>query len=153
MVAVTVKEMREAAGLSQAQLLQGCPHGITKPMLSYIEQGRVAATDEFCRWVAGKCGFAVESLAVGAAGGVITAECRREAHKKIKNSPRESDVLAALDKPMTAREVAYKLGYLERNATAPRLSEMAKAGKVEVVGRVKCSVTNVSVSLYRRVEG
>lgn len=150
---MTIKEMRGAAGLSQGQLLKDCPFQVTKPMLSYIEQGRVAATDEFCRWVAGKCGFAVESLAVGAAGGVITAECRRAAHKKVDKGKRYREILSVLDKPMSAREIAYKLGYRERNATAPRLTELVKAGKVEVAGKAKDGLTRTSVSLYRKVEG
>ena len=150
---MTIKEMRGAAGLSQGQLLKDCPFQVTKPMLSNIEKGYTAATDEFYWWVATKCGFAVESLAVGAAGGVITAECRREAHKKVDKGKRYREILSVLDKPMSAREIAYKLGYRERNATAPRLTELVKAGKVEVAGKAKDGLTRTSVSLYRKVEG
>ena len=52
---------------------------------------------------------------------------------------------------MTAREIAYELGFLERNATAPRLSEMQDNGVVEIVGKKIDRVTKKTVSVYRRV--
>lgn len=50
---------------------------------------------------------------------------------------------------MTAREIAYALGFTERNAVAPRLTEMMKRGEVFVCGRTKDKVTGKSVAVYR----
>lgn len=60
------------------------------------------------------------------------------------------DVLGK-EREMTAREIAYELGFLERNATAPRLSEMQDNGVVEIVGKKIDRVTKKTVSVYRRV--
>lgn len=55
---------------------------------------------------------------------------------------------------MTAREIAIKLynqGFLlsnERQATAPRLTEMVDKGLIVVVGKKKDTVTQKQVAVY-----
>lgn len=51
----------------------------------------------------------------------------------------------------TARELAYDLGFRERNATAPRLTEMVKEGTVIVTRKVPDFVTGKKVSVYKAV--
>lgn len=65
---------------------------------------------------------------------------------------RAGQIIKALgDREMTARELAYALGYTERNATAPRLTEMQHEGIVEVIGKKKDFITGKSVAVYRKV--
>lgn len=79
----------------------------------------------------------------------ITKETRREAYKE-RPLTRKADIKALLVKrDMTARELAYALGYTERNAVAPRLTEMMNSGEVEVIGKTKDATTGKSVALYR----
>jgi hypothetical protein len=53
---------------------------------------------------------------------------------------------------MTARQIAYKLGFSELNTVRPRLTEMARKGTVEVVGKAYDKATERNVAVYRRVE-
>lgn len=48
----------------------------------------------------------------------------------------------------TAREVAWYMGSIERNTAAPRLNELCAEGKVKIVGKKKCELTNRRVSVY-----
>lgn len=82
----------------------------------------------------------------------ITKETRQEAYIT-RPVTRAADVLRVLgDGEMTAREIANKLGFVERNAAAPRLSEMKDRGIVEVVGKKKDGVTGKNVALWKKVE-
>lgn len=71
---------------------------------------------------------------------------------------RHKQCLEALDKlgEATAREISeylVKKGYTkikERNIAHPRLSELKKKGKVEVIGKKLDSLTNKMVSVYKR---
>ena len=56
------------------------------------------------------------------------------------------------DRAMTAREIADELGFVERNSTAPRLSELEERGIVEKVGKKFDKVTKRMVTVYRRTE-
>ena len=85
----------------------------------------------------------------------ISAECRREAIDNLKPQPRHMEILEALaDSEMTAREIAYKLGYVELNKVRPRLTELSnfKTKRVEVVRKVTDKITGRPVSVFRRVE-
>lgn len=83
----------------------------------------------------------------------ISAECRREAIDNLKPAPRHKEILEALgDREMTAREIAYKLGYTDLNAVKPRLTELCNFGRVEVIGKKKDNLTHRNVSVYRRVK-
>lgn len=56
------------------------------------------------------------------------------------------------DRAMTAREIADELGFVERNSTAPRLTELEERGIVEKVGKKFDKVTRRMVTIYRRTE-
>lgn len=85
-----------------------------------------------------------------------TVETRHEAHETVNKEKRYQQIIGVLREygPMTAKEVAIKLmakGYVpdaERNHASPRLTEMAKKGLVEPIGRKKCSFTGKSVTVY-----
>lgn len=49
---------------------------------------------------------------------------------------------------MTARELSRALGFYERNAVAPRLTELAKENKVITVGKKVDSLTGRLVSVW-----
>ena len=82
----------------------------------------------------------------------ITEETREEAYIAAPKEVRKSMILRVLgSNDMTAREIAYKLGYQERNAVAPRLTEMVAAAEVFVSGKKLDSVTGRMVATYRRL--
>ena len=56
------------------------------------------------------------------------------------------------DEQMTARQIAYELGFSDLNAVKPRLTELRKAGRVKAVGKQKDPLTGVSVAVYEVVE-
>ena len=65
---------------------------------------------------------------------------------------RETKILMLLQKNpkgLSARQLAYMLGYTERNATAPRLTKMKKIGQVISAGKVKDMITKKSVTIYK----
>lgn len=80
----------------------------------------------------------------------ISKECQLESWGKFDTSKRCKMILDAMDKPMTAREIAYKLKFSDLNAVKPRLSEMKDQGLVEVIGKAYDQLTGVHVSVYRR---
>ena len=82
----------------------------------------------------------------------IPKECQLESWKKFDNAKRCRMILSQLDKPRTAREIAYRLGFSDLNAVKPRLSEMKARGTVEVTKKEKDSITNRKVSVYRRTK-
>ena len=83
----------------------------------------------------------------------VSEETRLESYLTMDKKARRKEVLEILESgPATAREIAYALGFKERNASAPRLVELRKAGKVEVTGKKKCSVTGKTVSVYSKVK-
>lgn len=66
---------------------------------------------------------------------------------------RKQLILRVLDnRELTAREIAYILGFRERNSTQPRLREMEKDGIVEKCGKKIDRVTKKTVSVYRRTK-
>ena len=65
---------------------------------------------------------------------------------------RQKEILEVLGyREMTARQICYALGYQDLNAVKPRLTELAKEGKVEVIGKRKDHCTNRSVAVWKAV--
>ena len=147
---MTIKEMRTAAGLSQSQLLSNCPHNVSKPLLSAMENGLCAPTRAFRLWVENKCRNTIGHARI-ADSEVITADCRVESLRRLDKRTRKLDILSVLTEPMSAREIAYKLGYKDLNSVKPRLTELRDAGIVEVVGKKEDPVTDRKVSIFRRM--
>lgn len=87
---------------------------------------------------------------------VISSETRRDAHEKVDKQKRYRQIIEILtgSEGLTAKEIAYRMmmkGYTptsERNWAAPRLTEMAKNGVVDIIGKKKCAFTGKMVSVY-----
>lgn len=81
----------------------------------------------------------------------VTKENREESYI-CRPVSRKDNILGLLKKngKMTAREISYELGYVDLNAVKPRLSELLKDRKVEVVGKQKDYITGKKVAVYRR---
>ncbi len=82
----------------------------------------------------------------------ITQETRLESYILTDKPKRRAEILSALTHPMTARQLAYKLGYRDLNAVKPRLTELVGANKVKVVGKVKDELTGRTVAVYERID-
>lgn len=90
-----------------------------------------------------------------------TMTARRLSHEEIepKVEIRKEVILRILGREeMTASEITERLlqqGYIkyyDRNFVSPRLTELAKAGKVVTTGRRECHRTGKSVSIWMRTE-
>lgn len=92
-------------------------------------------------------------------GQYVEGDTRAIAHEEVDKTERQKRVLAILgDNAMTAKEVAVQM-YAEglayspdRNNAAPRLTELRDMGKVEVIGKKRCTYSGKQVSVYRRTE-
>lgn len=82
---------------------------------------------------------------------MLTHETRLESFILTDKPKRRAEILSALTKPMTARQLAYKLGYSDLNAVKPRLTELMRDNKVQVIDKVKDSLTGRTVAVYERV--
>lgn len=89
------------------------------------------------------------------AGEITTFDTRAISHEGVDKQKRYRQILSILaGHEMTAKEVAVEMmlrGFIptsERNFTAPRLTELSKAGVVEPVGRRKCKYTGKTVAVY-----
>lgn len=91
-------------------------------------------------------------------GQPITKDTRAEALEGVDRILRRQQILAILEQlgPMTAKEVAVEMhrrglvGSDDRNNAAPRLTEMAKEGLVEPIGKTRCQYTGKTVSVFAR---
>jgi hypothetical protein len=83
-------------------------------------------------------------------------ETRAEANETVKREIRYRQILDCLEErgPSTAKQVAVWLCMTgqtptsERNLTAPRLTELCKAGLVEPIGKTRCVFTGKTVTVY-----
>ena len=81
----------------------------------------------------------------------ITKETRLESYLQ-RPVKRCDEILAVMgDRPMTAREIAYALGFNDLNAVKPRLTELKNEGKVIVVGKARDNVTKRKVAVWRAI--
>lgn len=155
---MTLRELRLSAGLRQMDIISTYLDGyMDAPLYSKIERGIVPPPEPFVRHVYTMCGQAVaaaeKSSLEALASGAITAECRADSYASMDTATRRRAVLRLLeDGPATARELAYKLGYRERNAVAPRLTELCDKGLVEPIGKRTCTVTGKTVTVWAITE-
>lgn len=81
----------------------------------------------------------------------ITEETRLESYINTPTSERKRMILTILgDKQMTARMIAYALGFRDLNAVKPRLTELKKEGRVKVVGKAYDATTDRRVAVFQR---
>lgn len=93
-------------------------------------------------------------------GEIVTFTTRALAEEDIKptKQQRYKQILEILDgNEMTAKEIAvemYKRGYsdtMDRNCSAPRLTELMHKMIVEPIGKKRCQYTGKTVAVYRKV--
>ena len=91
-------------------------------------------------------------------GQMLTLDTRGESHEQVDKETRYKQIIEVMESnnlAMSAKEIAHLMyikGYIptsERNFTAPRLTELCQAGKVEPVGKIKCIFTDRMVTAYR----
>lgn len=81
----------------------------------------------------------------------ITEETRLESYISTPTSERKQMILTILgDKQMTARMIAYALGFRDLNAVKPRLTELKKEGRVVVVGKAYDEMTDRKVAVFQK---
>lgn len=87
---------------------------------------------------------------------IPTYETRAEAEEKVDKQKRYKQIIEILSEhpEMTAKEIAVRMkqkGWTptdERNFAAPRLTELAKKGFVEPIGKKKCVYTGRTVAVW-----
>lgn len=90
----------------------------------------------------------------------VTEETRRESHELVDKETLYKHIIAVLqgdDVKLSAREIAVLMynrglvGYPQRQAVAPRLTELVQCGIVKADGKKYDRVTKRHVALYRLV--
>lgn len=82
----------------------------------------------------------------------ITKETRLESYIT-RPVTRASAIIKFMgEKELTAREIAYGMGYTDLNAVKPRLTELKEQGRVEVVGKQKDITTGKNVAVWKVVQ-
>ena len=83
----------------------------------------------------------------------ITKETRQEAYV-VRPATRAVEILKVLgDREMTAREIAYELGFTDLNAVKPRLTELKDIGVISPVRKQLDLTTKRNVAVWRRSNG
>ena len=81
----------------------------------------------------------------------ITEETRLASYISTPTAERKQMILTVLgDKQMTARMIAYSLGFKDLNAVKPRLTELKKEGRIVVVGKAYDKLTERNVAVFQR---
>lgn len=82
---------------------------------------------------------------------MITEETRLKSYIATPTAQRKQMILTAMgDKQMTARMIAYALGFRDLNAVKPRLTELKNEGRVIVVGKAYDKLTKRNVAVFKR---
>lgn len=83
--------------------------------------------------------------------GTYTIETRREAYLTRPINPRSRQILYTLgNRTMTARQLAYEMGFSDLNAVKPRLTEMQEQGRIKAVGKTTDTLTGRTVAVWRK---
>lgn len=83
----------------------------------------------------------------------ITEETRRESYEELDAATIKNHILEILEDgaEYTAREIALRMyGKPDRQAVAPRLTELSKEGLIEAVRKKRDLVTGRTVAVFRR---
>lgn len=80
----------------------------------------------------------------------LTIETRNESFKSVDKKSRQKIILNALgNSRLTARQIAYKLGYKDLNYVKPRLTELLQEGTIITKDKEFDPITNRSVAVYQ----
>lgn len=161
-----MRKIRLQHGITFKDLrLDECPetHRIDETLYSKIEHGYADPTPEPQNRFLSVVASLGDEIPAGTDGtrerAVATRETdiprqtRRESYEAMDRETRKKEILAVLDgREMTAREIAKKLGFHERNAAAPRLTELKKAERVEPCGIRIDKTTGRPVTVWRKAK-
>lgn len=79
----------------------------------------------------------------------ITKETRLESYIQ-RPVTRAQDILRFMGHDaMTARQIAYGMGYMDLNAVKPRITELKAAGRIEAVGKAYDDISKRRVAVYK----
>ena len=81
----------------------------------------------------------------------ILKETRLESYLQTETNNRKKLILSALNCPKTARQIARDLGFQDLNSVKPRLCELVKEGRIEVIDKTLDESTNRKVAIYRKI--
>ena len=84
---------------------------------------------------------------------MITKETRFESFVATEPGPIQKKILDTLSEPMTARQIAVRLGYTHPIAVRPRITELMKAGKIVAVGKAYDELTERNVAVFSKAQG
>lgn len=154
---MTLLEMRQAAGLTQKQMLEGCPAPeIDLPLYSKIERGIIPPPVALLQHIYARCGQQPPEDEIARskalASGSIPMETRREAYQAMDGIARRNEILSVWKGVMIPQDVVNRLPYKHVTAVRPRISEMKKAGILEPVEKRLDPVTGKVVAAYRLTE-
>ncbi len=80
----------------------------------------------------------------------LTIETRNESFKSTDKKSRQKIILNALgNNKLTARQIAYKLGYKDLNYVKPRLTELLQEGTIITKDKEFDPITNRNVAVYQ----
>lgn len=161
-----MRKIRLQHGITFKDLrLDECPETqrIDKTLYSKIEHGYADPTPELQNRFLSVVGSANEETVtrrskssetpVATHNTDIPRQTRRASHEAMNKETRKKRILECLEvREMTAREIAWKLGFHERNAAAPRLTELKKAGRVEPCGIRIDDTTGRPVTVWRKTK-
>ena len=161
-----MRKIRLQHGITFKDLrLDECPETqkIDKALYSKIEHGYADPTPELQNRFLSVVGSANEETVtrrskysetpVATHNTDIPRQTRRASHEAMNKETRKKRILECLEvREMTAREIAWKLGFHERNAAAPRLTELRKAGRVEPCGIRIDDTTGRPVTVWRKTK-
>lgn len=154
---MTLREVRQAAGLTMKQLLEGCPaREIDIPTLSKIERGIVLPPVALLQHIYARCGQEPPEDEIprckALANGFIPMETQREAHESVDKRKRRDEILSVWEGVMIPRDVKDRLRYSEMNSVRPRITEMRQDGLLEPVEKRLDGITGMMVAAYRLTE-
>lgn len=100
--------------------------------------------------------MAIERVVFRYGGEKVTLDNRAASYEAVDKAERYRQIIECLEEcpKMTAKQIAVRMwekGYIptgERNFSAPRLTELAKKGVVDTVGKMRCQWTGKMVTLY-----
>jgi hypothetical protein len=81
----------------------------------------------------------------------VTSDTRLESFLKRPINPRSRQILYTLgNRQMTARQLAYEMGFKDLNAVKPRLTEMKSQGLIIADAVAYDELTGRNVALWRK---
>ena len=82
---------------------------------------------------------------------LTTKDLQADSLKKLDRKTRQQRILTVIgNRSMTAREVAYRLGFNDLNAVRPRITELVQEGRLIEAGYRYDTQTHRNVTIYKQ---